>query len=423
MQKAEIKKVDENDIVRQSNELIEANYKLTTAEQKVILNFIAQIDTTKESFEVARIGAKSLSDACGFNPKSGYRQLQQVLKKLLNRSIILQRRDGSGWYGSHWVQSCDYVKIEDGDGDCSYVEYELDKRLCPHFLQLRERFLKSDLKSLVSFSHVYSTRFYMIFKNRIKIGNIRYSFNELCKLLELPKAYQKKSADLKSRVIKVAVEEINEKSDITVEYSYYKEGGRVHVGVDFTFYYKAKDTIKPISEHPVKRRRLSDEEQAMYDRLTNPERWNISDDVARKAIKKHSLEMLDANLRYAWKYKKGKENLGGWLISCIQKDCAREEAERKAQRKAEEARQHAKAQEAADIAAAGMFPEQGAAAEKVAERYAADKEKEIKAAGKLPEFLVGMIIKAGSADNVGGIAKREMEKRGLTYETVLAGAR
>ena len=173
----------------------------------------------------------------------------------------------------------------------------------------------------------------------------------------------------------------------------------------------------------MKRRRLSDEEQAMYDRLTNPERWNISDDVARKAIKKHSLEMLDANLRYAWKYKKGKENLGGWLISCIQKDCAREEAERKAQRKAEEARQHAKAQEAADIAAAGMFPEQGAAAEKVAERYAADKEKEIKAAGKLPEFLVGMIIKAGSADNVGGIAKREMEKRGLTYETVLAGAR
>ena len=60
MPKAEVKKVDENAIVRQSNELIEANYKLTTAEQKVILNFIAQIDTTKESFEVARIGAKSV---------------------------------------------------------------------------------------------------------------------------------------------------------------------------------------------------------------------------------------------------------------------------------------------------------------------------------------------------------------------------
>ncbi len=423
MPKAEVKKVDENAILRQSNELIEANYKLTTAEQKVILNFIAQIDTTKESFEMARIGAKSLSDACGFNPKSGYRQLQQVLKKLLNRSIILQRRDGSGWYGSHWVQSCDYVSVEDGDGDCSYVEYELDKRLCSHFLRLRERFLKSDLKSLVSFSHIYSTRFYMIFKNRIKIGHIRYSFDELIKLMELPKTYTKRTTNIKEKIIKVAVDEINEKSDITVEYSYYKEGGRAHVGVDFTFYYKAKDTIKPISEHPVKRRRLSDEEQAMYDRLTNPERWNITDDMARKLIKNHSLEMLDANIRYAWTYKKGKETLGGFLISCIQKDCAGKQAERKAQRKAEEARQHAKAQEAADIAAAGMFPEQGAAADIVTKQYAADKEKEIKADGRLPEFVASLIIKAGSADKVSGIAKNEMEKRGLTYEAVLAGAR
>lgn len=423
MPKAEVKKADENAIVRQSSELIEANYKLTTAEQKVILNFIAQIDTTKESFETARIGAKSLSDACGFNPKSGYRQLQQVLKKLLNRSIVLQRRDGSGWYGSHWVQSCDYVKIEDGDGDCSYIEYELDKRLCPHFLQLRERFLKSDLKSLVSFSHVYSTRFYMIFKNRIKIGNIRYSFNDLCKLLELPKAYQKKSTDLKSRVIKVAVEEINEKSDITVEYAYYKDGGRAHVGVDFTFYKKAKDTVKPISEHPVKRLPLSDEEQAMLERLTNPERWNISEDVARKFIKKHTLGMLDANIIYAWKYKNGKENLGGWLISCIKKDCAGEEAKRKAQRKEEEKRQHAKAQEAADIAAAGMFPEKGIAAKMIDEKYKAEKEQEIKSDGKLPEVIVNMILKAGSADKVIGLAKRELEKRGLTYEAVLAGAR
>lgn len=423
MPKPEVKKVDENAIIRQSSELTEANYKLTVAEQKVILNFIAQLDTNKGNIEAARIGAKSLSDACGFNPKSGYRQLQQVLKKLLNRSIILQRRDGSGWYGSHWVQSCDYVNITDGDGDCSYVEYKLDEKLCPHFLQLRERFLKSDLKSLVSFSHVYSTRFYMIFKNRMKIGNIRYSFDELIKLLELPKTYAKRTTNIKEKIIKVAIDEINDKSDITVEKNYYKDGGRAHVGVDFTFYLKAKDTVKPISEHAVKRVKLSDEEQAMLERLTNPERWNISEDVARKFIKKHTLGMLDANIIYAWKYKKGKENLGGWLISCIKKDCAGEEAKRKAQRKEEEKRQHAKAQEAADIAAAGMFPEKGIAAKMIDEKYKEEKEKEIKSDGKLPVLVVDMIKKAGSADKVTGLAKRELERRGLTYEAVLAGAR
>lgn len=34
-----------------------------------------------------------------------------------------------------------------------------------------------------------------------------------------------------------------------------------------------------------------------------------------------------------------------------------------------------------------------------------------------------MIAKAGAADKVGSLAKREMEKHGLTYDDVMAGKR
>lgn len=371
MPNKEVKQVDEYAIVRQSNELVEANYRLSMAEQKVILNFIAQLDTTQKNFTVARIKAKALSDACGFNAKSGYRQLQEVLKKLLSRSVILQRRDGSGWYGSHWVQSCDYVKASNGDSDCAYVEYQLDERLCPHFLQLRERFLKAELKSLIAFTHIYSTRFYMIFKNRIKIGMARYSFQDLCQLLDLPKAYHKKTSDLKSRVIKVAVNEINEKSDIMVEYAYYKDGGRAHVGVEFTFYLKNKKTPALFSRYFANPRELTDEAQEMLQRMINPERWNITEDVARKMIQKHTLKMLDANIRYAYKYRKGKHSLGGWLIKCIENDEAGKEQARIAEKKAEIMRQKEKAAEAADLQQDGVFAEKGAAEQRVEQTYAA----------------------------------------------------
>ena len=418
-----IKTVDETLLLRQSNEIIEANYKLSTAEQKVILNMIAQINSNLTSFEKLRISAKSLSKACGFNPKSGYRQLQQVLKKLLNRSIILQRRDGSGWYGSHWVQACDYVKITDGDEDCSYVEYELDERLCPHFLQLKERFLKSNLHDLISFKHVYSTRFYMVFKNRIKIGHVRYSFDELIKLFELPKAYKKKSSDLKSKVIKVAVEEINEKSDITVNYAYYKKTGRAHVGVEFSFYNKTQRSVQPISERPIKRIRLTDDEQIMYDRLTDPKKWNISDDVARKQIKNHSLKMIDANIRYAWKYRKGKINLSGWLISCLDKDYAGLEAQRIAQQKSEQQWQHEKAQEQADILAAGIFAESNAADKKIAKQYEVNSTKKINndIENKLAEIEAELICRKGS--QAGSRLLNKIKMLGLTIEDVKAGKR
>lgn len=423
MDRKEIRTVSPQAIVRQSSELVEANYRLSVSEQKVILNFISQIDSSKNELGVMRIGAKSLSDACGFNAQSGYRQLQETLKKLLNRSIILQRRDGSGWYGSHWVQSCDYVKLEDGDSDCSYVEFELDNRLLPHFVQLKERFLKSDLKSLLHFSRVYSSRFYMIFKNRMKIGHIRYTFAEIIKLMELPKAYAKRTTNIKEKVIKVAVEEINEITDIEVEYSYYKQGGRAHVGVDFTFHLKPKALPKPVSKFPTKRVKLSDEQQEMYDRLTDPDLWDITDDVARKLIKNYPLEMLAANLDYAHHYRRGKHSLGGWLMSCIERDAAGQAKARKAAREAEAKRKHEKAAEAADLKAGGIGAEKGAAAKAVEAKYAEDAKKEIKSDGKLPDFIADLVKHYKSPEEVPQLVAKVLKEYGLTFEDVLAGKR
>ena len=423
MDRKEIRTVSPQAIVRQSSELVEANYRLSVSEQKVILNFISQIDSSKNELGVMRIGAKSLSDACGFNAQSGYRQLQETLKKLLNRSIILQRRDGSGWYGSHWVQSCDYVKLEDGDSDCSYVEFELDNRLLPHFVQLKERFLKSDLKSLLHFSRVYSSRFYMIFKNRMKIGHIRYTFAEIIKLMELPKAYAKRTTNIKEKVIKVAVEEINEITDIEVEYSYYKQGGRAHVGVDFTFHPKPKALPKPVSKFPTKRVKLSDEQQEMYDRLTNPDLWDITDDVARKLIKNYPLEMLAANLDYAHHYRRGKHSLGGWLMSCIERDAAGQATARKAAREAEAKRKREKAAEAADLKTGGIGAEKGAAAKAVEAKYAEDAKKAIKSDGKLPDFIAELVKHYKKPEEVPQLVAKVLKEYGLTFEDVLAGKR
>lgn len=422
MGKKEIRQVDERAMVVQSNEIVEANYRLTAAEQKVILNLIAQLDTSKEDFEVGRISAKSLSDACGFTPKNGYQQLQAVVKKLMNRSIILQRRDGSGWYGSHWVQTCDYRKVSDGDSDCSYIEFEMDRRLCPHFLQLRERFLSSELRNLVQFTHVYSTRFYMIFRNRVKIGHMRYTFDELRKLLELSKGY-KKSIDIKNKIIKVAIAEINEKSDIHVDFAYYTQGGRTHVGVDFEFYLKPQEQPKPVSKRPTKRVKLSDEQQEMYDRLTNPDLWDITDDVARKLIKNYPLEMLAANLDYAHHYRRGKHSLGGWLMSCIERDAAGQAKARKAAREAEAKRKREKAAEAADLKAGGIGAPKGAAAKAVEAKYAEDAKKEIKSDGKLPDFIAELVKHYKKPDEVPPLVAKVLKEYGLTFEDVLAGKR
>lgn len=234
----ELQVVNDNAILVQSGELVEANYKLTISEQRLILALSSQIDTRKANFEIIRVTAKSLSDACGFNSKGGYRQLQQTAKKLLNRSLIIKNRNNDDWDGTHWVQYCKYRSQKKDNIDASYIEVEFDKRLCPHLLQLSNKFLKSNLRQLVSLSHIYSIRFYMIFRNlanNLTQCQKKYTFTEIITLLELPKTYEKSIVNLKYKVIKIAIDEINEKSDIEVKYEYYRGGGRAHIGVIFTF--------------------------------------------------------------------------------------------------------------------------------------------------------------------------------------------
>ena len=221
----------------------------------------------------------------------------------------------------------------------------------------------------------------------------------------------------------MAVDEINEESDIMVEYEYYKDGGRAHVGVDFKFYNKAMKQIKPVSEKPVKRTALTENEQIMYDRLTNPETWDITDDVARKLMRKYPLERIDSNIKYAWDYKKNKGGLGGWLISCIEQDHAKKKEERKKKRLEEKRKKEEQARERADMAMEGLFATPGAADDVVAKQYEVDKQREIKedTSGKLSEVIASMIIKQG--ETVTGLARAQMESRGLTVADVIAGKR
>lgn len=345
----EIVDVNNNGLIRQSNELVEANYKLSVAEQKVILNVCTQIDPTKDHFEVVRVSAKSLSRACGFSQENGYRQLQHIAKKLLSRVIILKKRDSQDWYGTHWVQGCDYVSGKDGTE--SYITFELDPRLCPQFLQLKERFLKMNISNIVSFSHVYSTRFYMIFLNRLKIGHMKLSFERIRSLLVLGNNYTVKN--MKARVIKPAIEEINQVSSLEVTYNYYTEGGRKQVGTEFFFH--TKKGSKPLKEIKSSQEKikndLTGEDARVYSRLVSIGKMDA--DVAEDLIKNYGAERCRRNFE-AQRQKGTAKNLAGLTVKAIKEDW---EGKRQAQAKqiaAEEAELYKKQYEAAEPVASDV---------------------------------------------------------------------
>lgn len=392
---SDIVDVNGNGLIRQSNELVEANYRLSIAEQKVILNVCTQIDPTKDHFERIKISAKSLSKACGFSQNNGYEQLQEIAKKLLSRVIILRKRGSKDWYGTHWVQACEYVKGKEGQE--SYVFFELDPRLCPQLLQLKERFLKLNISSIVSFRHVYSTRFYMIFLNRLKIGHMRLSFDRLRVLLVLGEKYSIK--DMKRYVIKQSVDEINQASSLEVTYSYYKEAGsRKHVGVDFYFHAKKGTALLKESEAPQQKNEdeivFNEQENEVYERMVRL--GKLDPDVATELIQHYGAARCKRNFE-AQRRKGTAKNLAGLVIRAIQEDW-------------EGKRQQAEAE---------VKTKEKAAYQRKYRILEDPKEKEKTAKPKkLPHTVVEYVRQHGKAD---GVIAMTLKQYGVSAEDILLG--
>lgn len=85
----------------------------------------------------------------------------------------------------------------------------------------------------------YSIRLYELFKSVLGKTNWYFSIEDLRKIFMCEKSYSH-IGHFKSRVIEPAIQEINEKTDILVDYEYETEGRKV-VGLDCTITYKSAD--------------------------------------------------------------------------------------------------------------------------------------------------------------------------------------
>ena len=329
----DIKELD-NPVLKMSNRLIEGRYNLTPVEQKVLIAMAAVISKNTKEFDKVKIRVKDLIEFCEIEETNGYKLVKSATKQLLKRTLEIQYANGD-WFGTHWLQSA-YYKHKD-----AVIEYEIDKNLKDDFLNLYKAYLATPAKLLIKFDNRYTPRLYNLLKKMIKVKDFEYEIEYFCDRFMLPESYRNKHTHFEKKFMKVCVDEINDKSDIFVEYKYIKEG-RSYTNIHFSVTLKKNDNIEEKVEVQSLQSssdnnddKLYDEQQKIYDRLVNR---GIGVRKAKSLVKKYELAIIERNLRYAVQQKDTSTNLPGLIITFIEQDIAgqNEKAKKEAKEREEE---------------------------------------------------------------------------------------
>jgi len=119
-----------------------------------------------------------------------------------------------------WLASARYYT---GQGE---VAVTFAPALTPYLLQLKSKFTSIELKHILAFKSLYSIRIYELMKSCLFRGGIEIEMEELREMFGL-EAKLKKASQFRERVLEKAKQEINEHSDLVMNFQELKVGRKI----------------------------------------------------------------------------------------------------------------------------------------------------------------------------------------------------
>jgi len=212
----------ENWVVK-SNALIEAKGRMTALEHKFIINLISEITPNDKDFKEYQLSVTEIKKDLKITDKNIYEVLKDVANRLMDRKIEIEMINEKGkraFLITRYLSSAEYVE---GEGK---IKVNFDPKLKPYLLEIKERFTQYQLKNILSLKGAHSIRLYELLKQYEKIKKREFEVEEIKKLLGLDENYSV-FKDFERRVLAPAKEEINEKTDIWIDYNKIKKGRKI----------------------------------------------------------------------------------------------------------------------------------------------------------------------------------------------------
>lgn len=213
-----IYKLNDRKVFKHSHVLTFAINNLNTVASDIFYILISQIKNEDLIFNKYKISITELEKVMSNNgnkTRINRQTLHEAAKALMNKQIEVFT-DKEDLY-AHWFETI-IVNREKG-----FIEVKISDTLKDHLLKL-EKYVKGDLHSFLKLRSSYSKVLYVMLCKDLNMKTNSYTLTELYEILGVSDSLKKIYSNFKNRALQTSIDEINEKTDLTVNYEQIKMG-------------------------------------------------------------------------------------------------------------------------------------------------------------------------------------------------------
>jgi plasmid replication initiation protein len=238
----------QNAVVVKSNALIEASYRLSLYEQRIMLACIAQVrrDEPLTDQRLYTVSAQQIAEMTGTKVGTTYQNLKAASERLFDRRVTLSEapngKDVSAVRLTRWVQEVVYQEA------MGSISMRFSTTMIPYLSQLTEQFTRYALSDVAKMTSAHAIRLYELLVQWRSIGRREVEIEWLREAMQLEARYSN-IRDLKRRVLDPAINQINEHSPMIVTWDQRKTGRKV---THLIFEFLPKDSANPAAKTKLK---------------------------------------------------------------------------------------------------------------------------------------------------------------------------
>ncbi|WP_245674496.1 replication initiation protein [Andreesenia angusta] len=237
----EIEIKEKDDKVSKSNLLIESRGKMSLNEAKLFALIMTQTELHQENqFEKYVLDVSSLKDST--NHKGFYDYLKKTAIALEDVKLVVETLTEKRKRKTTVIRLINSPSVTEGEYE---LEYYINKDLLPYIEDILKKGTKGytqyQLENILSMRSSYSIRIYELLKQYENKGEDyrEFEIEDLRAYLGIDQDKYKRISNFEERVLKTATKEINEQTDLDIQYSKVKKRNKV-VGIRFDVKYRNK---------------------------------------------------------------------------------------------------------------------------------------------------------------------------------------